>query len=72
MTSLAHESALRVVQPTTRVSAVNPQGTPVSIEGAADEALSVPSMLAEIRKGEREGGDAYDRSLAERIPKSLY
>jgi len=59
MTSLAHESALRVVQPTTRVSAVNPQGTPVSIEGAADEALSVPSMLAEIRKGERDGVDAY-------------
>ncbi|THF55333.1 aspartate/glutamate racemase family protein [Ollibium composti] len=59
MTSLAHESALRVVQPTTRVSAVNPQETPVSIEGAADEALSVPGMLAEIRKGERDGVDAY-------------
>lgn len=59
MTSLAHESALRVVQPTTRISAVNPLGTPVSIEGGADEALSVPGMLSEIRKGEAQGVDAY-------------
>lgn len=32
---------------------------------------SVGSLLAEASAG-REGGDAYDRSLAERIPKSLY
>ena len=32
---------------------------------------SVGSLLAEASAG-REGGDTYDRSLAERIPKSLY
>ncbi|CBS85569.1 pyridoxamine 5'-phosphate oxidase family protein [Azospirillum lipoferum] len=32
---------------------------------------SVGSLLAEASAG-REGGDAYDRSLAERIPQSLY
>ena len=32
---------------------------------------SVGSLLAEASAG-REGGDAYDRSLAERIPKTLY
>ena len=32
---------------------------------------SVGALLAEASAG-REGGDAYDRSLAERIPKSLY
>jgi PPOX class probable FMN-dependent enzyme len=32
---------------------------------------SVGALLAEASAG-REGGDAYDRSLAERIPKTLY
>ena len=32
---------------------------------------SVSALLAEASAG-REGGDAYDRSLAERIPKTLY
>lgn len=59
MTSQALESALRVASAGTVVSAVNPAGTPVSIEGSADEALAVPDMLAEIRKGEGEGVDAY-------------
>ena len=59
MTSQALDSALRVASAGTKVSAVNPAGTPVSIEGSADEALAVPDMLAEIRKGEGEGVDAY-------------
>jgi allantoin racemase len=59
MTSLAHQSAMRVVQATTRVTAVNPVGTPISIEGGTDEALAVPGMLSEIRKGEMQGIDAY-------------
>lgn len=59
MTAQALDSALRVAQPGTRVTAVNPAGTPVSIEGGADEAMAVPAMLSEIRIGEGEGVDAY-------------
>lgn len=59
MTSQALDSALRVASTGTTVSAVNPAGTPVSIEGSADEAMAVPAMLAEIRKGETQGVDAY-------------
>ena len=59
MTAQALESALRVRQKDTDVSAVNPTTTPVSIEGVADEAVSVPAMLDEVRKGERLGVDAY-------------
>jgi allantoin racemase len=58
MTEQALQSALRVVQATTRVTAVNPSGTPASIEGGADEAMAVPGMLAEIRKGEMQGVNA--------------
>jgi len=59
MTMQALESALRVKQESTQVSAVNPLDTPVSIEGGADEAMAVPGMLAEIRKGEALGVNAY-------------
>jgi allantoin racemase len=59
MTNQALESALRVKQSGTEVSAVNPANTPVSIEGGADEAMAVPDMLEEIRKGERLGIEAY-------------
>ncbi|MGG6897237.1 aspartate/glutamate racemase family protein [Rhizobium sp. BR 315] len=59
MTSQALDSALRVKQQDTKVSAVNPLDTPVSIEGGADEAAAVPGMLAEILKGEMLGVDAY-------------
>jgi len=59
MTAQALDSALRVKQLGTQVSAVNPTDTPVSIEGGADEAAAVPGMLAEIRKGETLGVDAY-------------
>lgn len=59
MTSQVLESAVRVAYPTTRVTAVNPVDTPVSIEGGADEAMAVPAMLSEIRKGQAQGVDAY-------------
>ncbi len=59
MTAQALDSALRVRQPGTNISAVNPRNTPVSIEGGADEAMAVPGMLDEIRKGEDLGVDAY-------------
>jgi allantoin racemase len=59
MTEQALASALRVKQPGTRVTATNPTDTPASIEGGADEAVAVPGMLSQIRKGEAEGIDAY-------------
>jgi len=59
MTAQALDSALLVKHSSTKVSASNPADTPVSIEGGADEALAVPGMLAEIRKGEAQGVDAY-------------
>lgn len=59
MTAQALESALLVRQAGTRITATNPLDTPVSIEGGADEAMAVPGLLAEIRKGEAEGVDAY-------------
>lgn len=59
MTAQALDSALLVKHSSTTVSASNPADTPVSIEGGTDEALAVPGMLAEIRKGEAQGVDAY-------------
>ncbi len=59
MTAQALESALSVKHADTRLSASNPTDTPVSIEGGADEAMAVPGMLAEIRKREGQGVDAY-------------
>lgn len=59
MTAQALESALLVKNAGTTLSASNPADSPVSIEGGADEAMAVPAMLAEIRKGEARGIDAY-------------
>ncbi len=59
MTRQALDSALLVKHSQTRLSASNPLDTPPSIEGGADEALAVPSMLGEIRKAESQGVDAY-------------
>lgn len=59
MTEQVLKSALMVCHPDTQITASNPGDTPASIEGCADEAMAVPGMLAEIRKGEMEGVDAY-------------
>lgn len=59
MTGQALDTALQVASAGTVVTAVNPADTPVSIEGSADEALAVPAMLAEIRRGEAQGVDAF-------------
>ncbi|KRQ22860.1 MULTISPECIES: aspartate/glutamate racemase family protein [Mycobacteroides] len=45
--------------PGTSITAVNPAMGPVSIESHYDEALSVPGVLAEIRRAEIEGADGY-------------
>lgn len=52
-------SARRVAQAGTRIVAgTGKDGAPPSIEGFADEALSVPSMLAQIRAAEAAGAQA--------------
>ncbi|MBV7521339.1 aspartate/glutamate racemase family protein [Ensifer sp. ENS12] len=59
MTEQAHRSAERVAAPHTLLESINPTSSPASIEGHADEAMAVPAMLAEVRKGEMRGIDAY-------------
>ncbi|GAB3284518.1 aspartate/glutamate racemase family protein [Kineosporia babensis] len=59
MTELIGRSARAVAHPGTVVEAVNPQCGPVSIESHYDEALAVPGLLAEIRRGEQDGVSAY-------------
>ncbi|WP_226781645.1 aspartate/glutamate racemase family protein [Oceaniglobus trochenteri] len=55
MTALIRRSAERVAFPGTVIETHNPLSTPASIEGHADEAMSVPAMLDLIRAGERAG-----------------
>lgn len=55
MTAHVERVARAVAAPGTIVEAVNPADTPASIEGHADEAMSVPAMLELIREGERLG-----------------
>ncbi|MDQ1849671.1 aspartate/glutamate racemase family protein [Gemmobacter fulvus] len=59
MTTQIADSARRCAFPGTVIEAINPKGTPASIEGHADEAMSVPAMLDLIRAGEARGVDAY-------------
>lgn len=59
MTAQIGECARRAAFAGTVIEAANPRGTPVSIEGHADEALAVPAMLELIRAGEARGVDAY-------------
>lgn len=59
MTDQAERSARRAALPTTVIEAINPADTPRSIEGHADEAMAVPSMLQLIREGEAKGFNAY-------------
>lgn len=59
MTDQALASALKVKLAETIITAVNPAQSPVSIEGAADEAIAIPAMLQEIIAGEQAGIDAY-------------
>jgi allantoin racemase len=59
MTMLIRESAKACAFAGTRITAVNPDTTPSSIEGYTDEAMSVPAMLELIRKGEAQGVNAH-------------
>ncbi len=55
MTASIETTARAVTGSSTSIRAVTCQDAPASIEGFVDEALAVPSLLAEIREGERAG-----------------
>ena len=59
MTERIGQCAASVASPGTRIDAVNPSMGPASIESHYDEALSVPGLLEEIDRGERDGVDGY-------------
>lgn len=59
MTEKARQAAVACAAPGTTVRASNPRDTPVSIEGHADEAVSVPALLSLIADAERRGADAH-------------
>ena len=59
MTEKIGESARLVAAVGTTVQAVNPSMGPASIESHYDEALSVPGVLEEIARGERDAADGY-------------
>jgi len=59
MTDKMGVCARAVAAPGTIVQAVSPAIGPVSIESHYDDALAVPGLLDEIRRGEAEGCDAY-------------
>ncbi|WP_406273803.1 aspartate/glutamate racemase family protein [Nocardia sp. NBC_00881] len=59
MTDTIEECARGVVGPGTLLDAVTSEMGPASIESHYDEALSVPGLLAAIRRGEAEGVDGY-------------
>ncbi|MET3807436.1 allantoin racemase [Nakamurella sp. UYEF19] len=59
MTERIGECARAVAAAGTQISAVSPSMGPASIESHYDEALSVPGLLEEIERGEREGADGY-------------
>ncbi|MBY4896941.1 aspartate/glutamate racemase family protein [Cupriavidus sp. AU9028] len=59
MTAKIGACARAVAARDTEIVAVSPQMGPASIESYYDEALSVPGLLQEVRRGEDEGVDAY-------------
>ncbi|MCR9176898.1 MAG: aspartate/glutamate racemase family protein [Alphaproteobacteria bacterium] len=58
MTDKIRDTALAVAAPGTEILALNPADGPVSIEGHYDEAMSLPGLLTETRKGVADGADA--------------
>ncbi len=59
MTETIGRAAREAAAPGTVIEAVTSPTGPVSIEGYYDEALSLPGLLTEIRKGEVKGVDAH-------------
>lgn len=59
MTAAITRGARGVVAPGTTVTGITPESGPPSIESHYDEAMSVPGLLAAIRRGEEHGADGY-------------
>ena len=59
MTATIAKAAVEAAAPGTEIEAVTSSTGPVSIEGYYDEALCLPGLLMEIRKGEAAGADAH-------------
>ena len=59
MTAAIGRAAERVAAPGTRITAVNPETGPESIEGFYDEAIAVPGLLVEVARGEARGVDGH-------------
>tara|TARA_R110002020_G_scaffold34066_26_gene103765 strand:+ start:35707 stop:36432 length:726 start_codon:yes stop_codon:yes gene_type:complete len=59
MTAQIGRAAELAASPGTTIDLVTASGTPVSIEGYADEALAVPAMLSAIRAAEARGATAH-------------
>ncbi len=57
MTAKIGACARAFASPGTEIIARNPPDGPASIEGHYDEAMSMPGLLAEVRRGEAEGVD---------------
>jgi allantoin racemase len=55
MTAAIGRAAERVAAPGTRITAVNPEAGPESIEGFYDDAIAVPGLLVEVARGEARG-----------------
>jgi len=58
MTRKIGDAARSVAAGGTEVVAVNPADGPVSIEGPYDEALCLPGLLTEVKRGVADGADA--------------
>lgn len=58
MTATIADSATRIANADTEITAVTSSMGPVSIEGYYDEALAIPGLLLEIAKGEKSGAHA--------------
>lgn len=59
MTDAIGRTARSAARPTTRLLVQNPANTPPSLEGATDEALAIPAILAAITQAERDGARAH-------------
>ena len=59
MTEKIGHAAQRVAAEGTAITATSPTDTPASIEGHFDAAMSIPSLIREIRKGDEQGFDAF-------------
>jgi allantoin racemase len=59
MTETIARAAREAASAGTGIEAVTSTTGPISIEGYYDEAMSLPGLLKEIRRGETEGADAH-------------